>query len=73
MALQVTGLKRSFKIFKDKKEIELADPNPNMSPEDVCKFYSGEYPELTNSTLTGPKVIGDRAEYSVKATVGTKG
>jgi PRTRC genetic system protein C len=44
-----------------------------MSPEEVMKFYASEYPELTNATLNGPKVVGDRAEYVAKATVGTKG
>lgn len=75
MALQVTGLNRSFTITKgkDKKEIVLKDPNPNMSPEEVIKFYSSEYPELTNATLSGPKVVGNTAQYSFKETVGTKG
>jgi PRTRC genetic system protein C len=73
MAFQIANLKRSFKMTKDKKEIDLPDPNPNMSPEEVMKFYASEYPELTNATLNGPKVVGDRAEYVAKATVGTKG
>lgn len=71
MALQITGLKRVFKL-SDKKT-ELTDPNPNMSIEEVQKFYSGKYPELTNATINGPKVIEDKAEYSFTATVGTKG
>lgn len=71
MALQITGLTRVFKL-KDKKT-ELADPNPNMSTEEVQKFYSGKYPELTNATIDGPKIVGETAEYSFTTTVGTKG
>lgn len=74
MALQVTSLERKFIIKKDgKKDVELKDPNPNMSPEEVIKFYASEYPELTNATLSGPKVVGESAQYSLKETVGTKG
>lgn len=74
MALQVTNLKRSFTLNKDgKKEIELTDPNGDMTPEEVMKFYSGTYPELTNATVAGPKVEGNKATYSFKTTVGTKG
>lgn len=73
MAFQVTGLKRVFRIINGKTKTDLPDPNPSMSPEDVIKFYSGEYPELTSATLTGPKVVGDKAEYSAEASVGTKG
>lgn len=73
MALQITGHKRVFKVTKDKKEIELPDPNPSMSIEEVQKFYSSKYPELTNSTAAGPKVVGNNAEYSFKPSVGTKG
>ena len=73
MALQITGHKRVFKIIKDKKEVELPDPNPDMSIEDVQKFYSTKHPELNNSTVAGPKVIGNNAEYKFSTTVGTKG
>ena len=71
MALQITGLKRVFKL-KDKKT-ELPDPNENMSPEEVQKFYSGKYPELTNGSINGPKIVGDTAEYTFTTMVGTKG
>lgn len=73
MALQVSTLKRKFTITKKGKDIELADPNPEMAPQEVIKFYSSEYPELTNATLSGPKVESGKAVYSFKTTVGTKG
>lgn len=74
MALQVTNLTREFSLKKDgKKEVVLTDPNDSMSPEEVMKFYSGNYPELTNATISGPKVEGGKAIYSFKTVVGTKG
>lgn len=73
LALQVTGLERKFLIKKGKgKDIELPDPNPEMSPEEVIKFYASEYPELTNASLD-MKVVGSSAVYSLKESVGTKG
>ena len=69
MALQVNGLERVF--MHDK--IMLTDPDPNMSPEEVMKFYTNTYPELTTSNVHGPEVNGDRVVYKFKATVGTKG
>ena len=61
MALQVNGLERVF--MHDK--IMLTDPDPNMSPEEVMKFYTNTYPELTTSNVHGPEVNGDRVVYKV--------
>ena len=69
MALNVTGMKRVFKFGSR----ELEDPNKNMSPDEVMQFYSATYPELTTSTVHGPKMEGDKAVYEFKTTVGTKG
>lgn len=73
MALQVTKLKRNFTFEKDKKKIELSDPNPNMSPEEVLKFYSGTHAELTNAVIEGPKVVGDKASYNITTKAGKLG
>lgn len=69
MALQITELKREF-LFDGKT---LPDPNPGMTPEEIRKFYSGSHPELTNASLSGPKVEGDKARYSFSTEIGTKG
>lgn len=73
MALKVTTLKREFKFKKDGTNVSLPDPNPSFNVEEVLQFYSGQYPELTTATLSGPKTEGDKAVYSVQTTVGTKG
>lgn len=69
MALQVNGLDRVF-IHGN---ITLADPDSNMTPEEVMKFYANTYPELTTSNVHGPEVSGDKAVYKFKTVVGTKG
>lgn len=73
MALQVTTLTREFKFKKDGTTVTLPDPNPEFTTDEVLRFYSGQYPELTTATMDGPKVEGNSAVYSVKTTVGTKG
>lgn len=69
MALQVTNHKRIFKFGKK----ELADPNSAMTPDEVRKHYSGTYPELTNASITGPKIEAGNAVFSISESVGTKG
>lgn len=73
MAATVQKLKREFKFKKDGTTVTLPDPNPAFTTDEVLRFYSGQYPELTTATLDGPKVEGNSAVYSVKTTVGTKG
>ena len=73
MALEIKGLQRVFKIRKGWSEIELADPDNSLSPNEVMDFYSMTYPELTTATLHGPELEEDRAVYRFKTTIGTKG
>ena len=40
MALEIKGLQRIFKMKKNSTEMELADPDSNMSPSEVMDFYS---------------------------------
>lgn len=69
MALNIQNIKRVFKLGN----VELQDPNPDMSPEEIMNFYSNKYPELTTSNVHGPAIVNGRAEYEFKTTVGTKG
>ena len=73
MALEIKGLQRIFKMKKNSTEIELADPDSNMSPSEVMDFYSIIYPELTPATVHGPEWENDRTIYRFKTTIGTKG
>lgn len=73
MAIDVKHLKREFKFKKNGVLVTLPDPNPQFSVEEVLRFYSGQYPELTTATLDGPNVDNNAAVYTVRTTVGTKG
>lgn len=73
MALQVDNIKRIFRFKKDGKEMDLADPGPHMSPDDVMNFYSNQYPALTTATVSGPEMKDGAAVYKFSGTVGTKG
>ncbi|NMA74307.1 MAG: PRTRC system protein C [Bacteroidales bacterium] len=69
MALQVNIKER---VFKYKNE-ELVDPDRNMTPFEVAKFYSARFPELINATIEGPKAVDGKVEYSFDKVAGTKG
>ncbi len=69
MALNVKVFPRVFKH----RELLLADPNSDMTPDEVMAYYSNQYPELTTSNVFGPTIENDQAVYEFKSTVGTKG
>lgn len=73
MALQIQGLKRIFKVKIGNKDLELSDPNMEMTPDEVMSFYDNTYPELTTATVHGPDIKDDKAVYTFKTTIGTKG
>jgi PRTRC genetic system protein C len=73
MALQVNVAKRKFTIQVDSKKIDLPDPNPKMSIQEVINHYSGEYPQLITASVSGPKMKDDAAVYEFKSVIGTKG
>ena len=54
-------------------ELQLTDPNNTMTPQQVCDFYSSQYPELVTATVTGPNVKNDKIVYTFNSVVGTKG
>ena len=73
MAFEVKGLDRKFKTEIDGVVIELSDPDPSRTPEQVMMFYANQYPSLTTATVDGPVMEGDAAVYEFKTTLGTKG
>ena len=54
MALEITGMTRSFTFKKGSGMITLDDPNPSDSPEMVMSYYSNFYPELTTAKSCVP-------------------
>jgi PRTRC genetic system protein C len=73
MALEVTGLNRKFIFKKGNQNLELEDPNPKLTPEEVMRWHVNTHPELNNATIAGPTVEGDKALYEFKTTLGSKG
>lgn len=72
--LAATPVKRVF-TYEDKNgnEIDLKDFNPQATPEEIIKFYSGTYPELTNAKIEAPEFKGEDMHFNVSVGVGTKG
>ncbi|OGP24996.1 MAG: carbamoylphosphate synthase large subunit [Deltaproteobacteria bacterium GWB2_55_19] len=64
--------KEAVRIFKY-GSLELQDPDPSMTPEQVREFYSSVYPELTQSVIEGPEYGEDSIKYEFSRSVGTKG
>lgn len=52
----------------------LADPDPNMTPDQVCAFHSQLRSELTNAVIKGPTRNADGVdEYKIEIKVGKFG
>lgn len=73
MALQVKINERKFIFVKGDEDVELPDPGPHMSANDVRKFYAAKHPELTNAKIEGPTMVEDKAEYKFSGQIGEKG
>ena len=72
MALVVSGMNRTF-TFERNEKLTLADPDPDMTPDEVMSHYSNLYPELTTATVHGPELKDDVAVYTFRTTIGVKG
>ena len=66
-------LTRQFVFEKNKQQVVLDDPDPTMPAAKVAGVYSHVYPELVTASVTGPEYKEDKAIYTFKMTVGTKG
>lgn len=71
--LSSSTLVRRFAYKKNGKEIILDDFNPLLSPEEILKFHSGQYPELTTASIEEPEIKGNDMTFNITTKVGTKG
>ncbi len=71
--LTSTALERKFEFKRNGKKIDLKDFDPTAPPQDIVKFYAGQYPELTNAKIETPKVDGSLITYSIGEEAGTLG
>lgn len=71
--MAVETLQRVFILKDDKGDIELPDPNPTYTPEEVLDHYATQYPKLTNAVAIPDKEKDGKYVYKIKDTVGVKG
>ena len=69
MAIAIQQLVRTFTF----NGVELPDPGPEFSVEEVRDMYSAQYPDISTAVIQGPEMKGDVAEYKFVRNVGTKG
>ncbi|MFQ5779533.1 MAG: PRTRC system protein C [Nitrospiria bacterium] len=65
--------KRLIERIFEYSGMRLNDPDPTMNPEDVKRFYTAVYPELSQAVIEEPVRRGDTLVYAIKRAVGTKG
>ena len=69
MSIQTRPMERNFTYLG----LQLADPNPSLTPEQVRDVYSSSYPEITTAAIEGPAAIDGTLRYKFTRAIGTKG
>ena len=70
---EVVNITRVFELERKGKSIQLSDPNPLFTEEEVQKFYMAAYPELTNSIIKIKTVEDEKIIYSFSTKFADKG
>jgi PRTRC genetic system protein C len=71
--LESKVLPRIFQFEVNGEIIELDDPNPSFTANDIRDLYTAQYAELLNSTIVPKGIENDRVVYEFKVVAGTKG
>lgn len=53
--------------------MELADINPNFTPQKIAEVYAAAYPELLNVSIEGPVIESEKMKYKFTKAAGGKG
>jgi PRTRC genetic system protein C len=69
MSISIAALIREFTY----NGVNLPDPGPTFSPDQVRDLYTAQYPELTTATVDGPEIGGEVARYKFVRAAGAKG
>lgn len=72
MSIISTEIKRVFKMNINGNTQTLKDPNPQMTPNEVCQLFAGHYPELTNANIENKGLVNDDLVYEFNTVLGTK-
>ena len=67
--MEITKAERAFKY----NAIDLKDPNPEFTTEQVREFYATIYPEILSAAIEGPEIVANKNVYTFRRAVGTKG
>lgn len=67
--MKVVDITRKFKY----NSVDLHDPNPSLSADDVRQFYATQYPELLNAVVEGPVTKAGVATFTFTRAAGAKG
>ena len=69
MSIAIAKLLREF-VYNG---VNLADPGPTFTPDDVRDLYSAQYPELTTAAIDGPEYSGEVMRFKFVRAAGAKG
>ncbi|HWO30018.1 MAG TPA: PRTRC system protein C [Candidatus Acidoferrum sp.] len=69
MPIKANQLERTFSF----NGVELPDPNPMFSVEQVRDMYVATYPELATAVIEGPAPLNGSMRYTFTRAVGAKG
>ena len=53
--------------------VRLADPNPNLTIEEVRSLYAAAYPDITTAAIEGPEALQNKLVYRFTRAIGAKG
>ena len=67
--MTISVMPRSFSY----NGLQLPDPNPKLTVEEVQIAYAASYPEIMTATVTGPEALGGKLLYTFSKAIGTKG
>ena len=67
--MKIESVRREFSY----NGVSLADPDADMSPEDVRDVYSATYGELTTAEVIDHGIENSTHRYEFRKQVGTKG
>jgi PRTRC genetic system protein C len=69
MSVQVRAMERTFTY----NGLQLPDPDPRFTAEQVRDLYASSYPEITTASIEGPDATGGTLRYKFTRALGTKG
>ncbi|CAG4913835.1 PRTRC system protein C [Paraburkholderia gardini] len=69
MSISIAAVIREF-VYNG---VNLLDPGPAFSPDQVRDLYTAQYPELTTAAVDGPALTGEIARYTFVRAAGAKG